>query len=216
MRRALSTAHRKVRRMPNRAQIVRASGGLLLGSVLAFGTADAASLPVLPTCGNSYYDGKVRPRAWSSGCTGGSLNTKALRWSRWRSVDAVGSGTLRFNDCRPSCAERSVRSYRVTLRASRVRECYTKTSRRRMFTRVRYTSTAPGAQRGTFSLSCAQEPFKGRHRVWRPAGRSPAPVRCPGLGQLGLCLTLSTWVCGCDYLITPSNAGKTHMVTGGI
>lgn len=145
--------------MPTRARIAGASGGLLLGTILVFGTADAASRPVLPTCGSSYYDGKVRPQAWSSGCTGGSLNTQGLRWNRWRSIDAVGSGTLRFNNCRPSCAEGSVRSYRVTLRVSRVRKCYTKTSRRRMFTRVRYSSGAPGAARGKFNLPCAQEPF---------------------------------------------------------
>ena len=128
-------------------------------ATLPVATTASAARPVLAECGNSYYGGKVKPRTWSSGCVGASFNTHQLRWSSWGRTLASGRGLHRYNDCEPSCAAGSSRNYRVTLRLSRVRSCYTENGRARMFTRVRFVTAAPGVRRGTFSVLCAREPF---------------------------------------------------------
>lgn len=121
--------------------------------------ASASSLPGIPKCGSSAYGATVKPRTWSSGCTGSSWNVERLMWSSWGRLSASGKGVDRYNDCDPSCADGTTTSYPATLKLSRPRLCYTQEGKRiRVFTRLKYTTEAPGSRpSGTFELTCLRK-----------------------------------------------------------
>lgn len=133
---------------------LRALSLAMFVSLLAAAPASAASLPGLASCGSSYYGAKVKPKEWSSGCTGSSFNVEKLRWSRWTTSSASGKGVDRSNDCEPSCAEGTITEFAATLKLSRPRRCYSQKGRIRMFTRVRYSTQAAGGVSGTFDITC--------------------------------------------------------------
>lgn len=99
-------------------------------------------------CGSTWYL-DVRPRSWSSGCTGGAFNLVALSWSHWGGRVARGSGTTALRDplCRPSCPRAKVFRYPARITLSRPRICDDRGERRRYFSvvavRVRWARGNP-------------------------------------------------------------------------
>jgi hypothetical protein len=78
-----------------------AAAGAASAIVITAGPAAAASSPVaLVDCAGH---GTVRPAVYDIGCMPSSEYVAGLTWTSWRSV-AFGSGTLKVNDCTPTCA----------------------------------------------------------------------------------------------------------------
>lgn len=106
---------------------------------------------LVAACGLEGYGGSVRPREWSPGCAGGSLLVRGLRWSSYGQSRAVGKGTGLFNNCRPSCADATIRRYPTQLTMTRVRRCQTDEGAYLFFTRatvrVRYPRGNPFGKR---------------------------------------------------------------------
>jgi hypothetical protein len=71
--------------------------------------AAASSQVVLVNCAGH---GKVRPAVYDIGCMPSSEYVAGLTWTTWRSV-AFGSGTLKVNDCTPTCAQGKYISYPI-------------------------------------------------------------------------------------------------------
>src|ERR1700691_6633933 len=98
-----------------RARVLLAAGliavaGTVTGIVAAAGPASAASSPVVLV--NCAGHGKVRPSVYDIGCMPSSEYVSGLKWTSWRSV-AVGSGTLKVNNCTPTCAGGKYISYPI-------------------------------------------------------------------------------------------------------
>lgn len=121
---------------------------------------------LVASCGNEQYGGEVRPREWSSGCTGGSMLIRRLVWRQYGASSARARGTALLNDCDPICADATIRRYPAQLLMSRVRLCSLDEGAYPFFTRatviVRYP---PG------------NPF-GKKAGWRPAGTYRATADC--------------------------------------
>jgi hypothetical protein len=62
----------------------------------------------------------VRPASLDVSADG---TLEALRWERWDSVGAEGTGTLTVRDCDPSCASGGRDSYAATIRLGAPRLC---------------------------------------------------------------------------------------------
>jgi hypothetical protein len=84
----------------------------------------------------------VEPRQVFAAC--GDANEWAVikRYGSWRTNQAWGSGRLFRNDCDPTCADGTVRSYRATFRFHRVVE----TRRGPLFTRLGVTYMQGGEE----------------------------------------------------------------------
>jgi len=83
------------------------AGGLMAvaaaaSGVVVAGPASAASSQVVLV--NCHGAGQVRPAGYDIGCMPSNELVTGLRWTSWRSV-AFGSGTLKVNDCTPTCAQ---------------------------------------------------------------------------------------------------------------
>ena len=111
--------------------------------------AQASALTYDANCGTTgYLD--YKPSSWSNGCTGGSTNIDAVRWTRWTSTSAHGRGHAHLRDplCRPSCPEAKVYPYRAAVTLSRPRSCSTDSGQRlryfsRATVRIRWTRGNP-------------------------------------------------------------------------
>jgi len=74
---------------------------LVAGSASAGTAAPASSHPVvLVNCNGS---GLVKPATYDVGCMPSQQLVSGLTWTSWKST-AYGSGTLKVNNCNPSCA----------------------------------------------------------------------------------------------------------------
>jgi len=82
------------------AGLLAAAGAASAIVVTAVPAAAASSPVVLVNCAGH---GKVRPAVYDIGCMPSSEYVAGLTWTSWRSV-AFGSGTLKVNDCTPTCA----------------------------------------------------------------------------------------------------------------
>ena len=87
-----------------------AAAGATSAIVLTAGPAAAASSPVVLV--NCAGHGKVRPAVYDISCMPSSEYVAGLTWTSWRSV-AFGSGTLKVNDCTPTCAQGKYISYPI-------------------------------------------------------------------------------------------------------
>jgi hypothetical protein len=100
---------------------------------------------LLPSCGAGLY----RPRNVVIACGDANFRLERLRWRRWNRSRAYAHGTALANDCLPFCAAGTFHSYRVRVRASRIRRCSSDGDRYR-YTRLRISyggSRPPGSRR---------------------------------------------------------------------
>jgi hypothetical protein len=67
----------------------------------------ASESAVMVNCANQR---QVRPAQFVLACADGNAYLSGLHWSTWRS-SAYGTGTWRINDCTPSCAGGTFRSF---------------------------------------------------------------------------------------------------------
>jgi hypothetical protein len=86
---------------------------------------------------------RIRPKAIVVACGDGNFFVDHIRWSRWRSTSAVGTGTGHLNDCTPNCAAGHFHTFPVTVRLSRVVECV---PGRHEFARIEWTGMRPGSE----------------------------------------------------------------------
>jgi hypothetical protein len=100
-----------------------------------------SALPVFAGCTGTAQP--VRPRRILIACGDGSFYLTAMRWSRWTSRDALGTGTGHENDCTPDCAHGHYHAYPISVRLSAVKTCK---RGRREFTRLawRWIRKPPG------------------------------------------------------------------------
>lgn len=105
--------------------------------VATAGPAAAASGHVVLV--NCAGHGKVRPAVYDIGCMPSSEYLAGLTWASWRSV-AFGSGTLKVNDCTPTCAQGSYVSYPILTALWRAR-AWPKHPGRDRFTRLTWIFT---------------------------------------------------------------------------
>jgi len=82
---------------------------------------------------------KYKPKTVSLACGDGNGVVTGARWSAWGSRSAAGRGTARLNSCSPSCAQGTVRRYRVTLKLAQPLDC--RDGKGKRFTRLAYTFT---------------------------------------------------------------------------
>jgi hypothetical protein len=104
---------------------------IVVGTLGFAGPVAASGLPTLLRA-DVTSDFVVRPATISFGASGDYFVTGKgrsvkpghygrIRWSKWTSARASGSGTLWINSCSPNCAAGSYVPHPVTLAASRVR-----------------------------------------------------------------------------------------------
>jgi hypothetical protein len=102
-------------------------------------------------------DGSYRPRGVIVFCADAGMILSKIRWHGWNRSAATGRATAKANTCVPSCAEGRFESYRVALRASRVRRC--RDTGRYQYTRLRITFVGskwnPGPRRFTQRFDCS-------------------------------------------------------------
>lgn len=91
------------------------AGGLVSVAAAASGVALAgpasagSNQVVLVNCSGV---GQVRPAGYDIGCMPANELVTGLTWTSWRST-AFGSGTLKVNDCTPTCAQGSYIKYPI-------------------------------------------------------------------------------------------------------
>src|SRR6185437_1877616 len=73
---------------------------LVAGPASAGPTASAGSQVILVNCNGG---GLVKPATYDVGCMPSQEFVSGLSWTSWKST-AYGSGTLKVNNCTPSCA----------------------------------------------------------------------------------------------------------------
>ena len=139
------------------------AGGLMAvaatasGVVLAGPASAGSSQVVLVDCHGA---GQVRPAGYDIGCMPSSELVTGLTWTSWRSV-AFGSGTLKVNDCTPTCAQGTYVKYPILVVLWRA-VSWPKHAGRAYFSRLTWIFTAnrpahiPTAQ--TFTLSASGHP----------------------------------------------------------
>jgi hypothetical protein len=103
------------------------------------------------------FDGVYRPRTVIIACGDGNYQLRGLRWRGWDRSSATAHGRAWLNDCVPFCAAGRFHSYRVRVRASRIRRCPDDDDRYR-YTRLRVTYTgarpARSPRRETLRMPC--------------------------------------------------------------
>jgi len=99
------------------AVAVTGAGAVLAGPASAgssrvelAGQASAGSSQVVLV--NCKGAGQVRPAGYDIGCMPSNELVTGLTWTSWRSA-AFGSGTLKVNNCTPSCAQGSYVKYPI-------------------------------------------------------------------------------------------------------
>lgn len=145
----------------------------VLGALLAFAAlalaapGQAAAVTYAANCGHTGFL-KYKPKDWSNGCTGGAFNIERIRWSRWGTRSARGSGRTLFRDplCRPTCPEARYYKYRARITMRRRRTCSSDDGdRRRYFSRVtvrvRYPSGNPFGERAGWKTQRFSIPSDG-------------------------------------------------------
>jgi hypothetical protein len=104
--------------------------------LVAFATSVAAGAAAeriyVANCGNTSYL-EFRPTYWSSGCTGGSLNVRPVRWRWWGVRSARGSGTAELRFLCPKRRAWCTYRARARLRLSRPKQCRAKDGRRHWY-----------------------------------------------------------------------------------
>ena len=118
------------------AGLIAAAGAASAIVVTAVPAAAASSPVVLVNCTGH---GKVRPAVYDIGCMPSSEYVSGLKWTSWRSV-AFGSGTLKVNNCTPTCAGGKYISYPILTVLWRA-EAWPKHSGGRYFTRLTWIFT---------------------------------------------------------------------------
>lgn len=101
-------------------KLTRARALLGAGLIAAVGAASAIVVTAVPAAAasspvvlvNCAGHGKVRPAVYDIGCMPSSEYVAGLTWTSWRSV-AFGSGTLKVNNCTPTCAAGKYVSYPI-------------------------------------------------------------------------------------------------------
>jgi hypothetical protein len=135
---------------------------------------DTSGVTRLSQCAvGSSHGGDVVPSSWSLGCTGGSLNTHELSWSKWTANIAIATGEMALLDY----AAGTTYFFPAEVRAFRPRLCrntsydpevdtlLSESAFMRYFTRVTITQYVPedhpsgrppGAQPTTVKLGCTK------------------------------------------------------------
>jgi hypothetical protein len=104
--------------------ILAVTGVIGVGSV-AHGTVGSTPLrrccvPSTPRVFTDCFTSSRRPSAITITCADGNLSLRHAHWKWWGPRSAGGTGILRVNDCKPSCASGHFHHYRVTDRLHRV------------------------------------------------------------------------------------------------
>jgi hypothetical protein len=118
------------------AGLIAAAGAASAIVVTAVPAGAASSQVVLVNCAGH---GKVRPAVYDIGCMPSSEYVSGLKWTSWRSV-AFGSGTLKVNNCTPTCAAGKYISYPILAVLWRA-EAWPKHAGGRYFTRLTWIFT---------------------------------------------------------------------------
>ena len=87
----------------------------------------------------------VEPHKVISACADANEYAVVKRYGSWDNKQAWGSGRLHLNDCKPTCAGGTMRSYKATFRFHRVVD----TRRGPLFTRLGVTYVKGGEQHDT-------------------------------------------------------------------
>jgi hypothetical protein len=94
----------------------------------------------------------VRPPRIVLTCADAGLIAQRLRWSSWGGPVAKGEGTIRYNDCDPSCAGGQIHHVPGTLRMTTIRHC--RNVGHSLYLRLTITSSAFADGRGIFTRRC--------------------------------------------------------------
>lgn len=90
--------------------------GLMSTGVVWATTASASPKPVVVNCETK---GKVKPKIIALACADDGIFVNKIKWTKWTSKTAKGTGTLRVNSCLPKdCANGIIDTYlvKITLR----------------------------------------------------------------------------------------------------
>jgi hypothetical protein len=116
-------------------------------------------------------------------CADAGVYIDELRWEDWGKDVAVGAGTATANQCEPSCAEGSPKTYPgARLSASRLRSC---PGGDRQYTLVRYSFSgespfppgSPGATDPTVAFPCPDIPPPAKGKTGALGTSSVGPVK---------------------------------------
>lgn len=128
-----------------------------LACAVAAPAAPAAQVYLPSNC----VDQKVKPKRVIVTCADAGFVLTGMTWRQWGQSRAQATGTARVNDCEPSCADGTVRSYPVRATVSGRKRCR---NGRRQYTRLRYSfpeespfpPDAPGSKNPTARFPCAR------------------------------------------------------------
>jgi hypothetical protein len=102
-----------------RSQSIRVAGIAVAGLGIAFSgltfasTATAATKPEIIACDGK---GQVKPKEIILACGDGNTFVSKIKWNKWNSNTATGTGTLRWNTCLPqTCAGGIVQKYKAKI-----------------------------------------------------------------------------------------------------
>ena len=102
---------------------------LIAGVLLTAASAVAAT--TIASAGQTVYapkdctKPKVQPKQITITCADAGIYLQGLNWENWGGDKASGAGTLRVNNCKPTCAEGTTKSYdsNVSLTNPKRTEC---------------------------------------------------------------------------------------------
>lgn len=98
-------------------------------------TAGGATRVVIPGCGGGDH-ARYKPTTVYVLCGDGNFRVVHLRWRSWTRTSATGRGTAKVNNCKPTCADGSIESFKAKLVASRPKTC---ANGKREFVRLTYS-----------------------------------------------------------------------------
>jgi hypothetical protein len=88
--------------------------------------------------------GQYKPKKIIIACGDGSEYLTGLKWSSWSSTKASGTGTVKLNNCKPSCVAGHFISYPAKVALTRVEHCSAAPKTRFSRLTITYTHKHPG------------------------------------------------------------------------
>jgi hypothetical protein len=99
------------------SMVVTAVALATTGLALASAPAQAASKPGVVNCKGKP---EVQPKEINMSCADANLMVSNLKWSTWTKAGAIGTGTLVWNPCLPTCVAGKAEKYPVKVALGRV------------------------------------------------------------------------------------------------
>ncbi len=105
----------------------------LLASATAALAAGGSGHVFVSTCKHEKY----KPKNFTIFCGDGNEYLASATWSSWTKSDAKGKGTVKANDCTPSCASGHFHSYAAKVKLTKPISC--SGQKHKVFSRIKLT-----------------------------------------------------------------------------